>query len=91
MVKARTAFKSELRRSKRDYDVSQTGKLLRARKENARQNWKMLPGCYSKLNYTISCEEFASYFKCINNTDSDLFSPDDSIAEQVETVLMNDV
>jgi hypothetical protein len=72
MVKARSCFKSEARRCRYAYDIRQTDKLLKARRENAKDYWKLLQHTSRSANCNISCDNFSKYFKCVNNPD-DLF------------------
>jgi hypothetical protein len=86
MVKARSAFKSETRRCRRDFDVEQTNRLVKARRENAKDYWKLLKRSTQTSNPNISCKQFAEYFQCVNNPDDPFYCPDDDIVEHVELI-----
>ena len=80
MVKARSDYKKELRKSRLEYRQVQTQQLEMHRYDNAKSYWKLLKkSCSSNSVKTLSSQSFADFFKAINNPDSIYFQPDDDI------------
>ena len=74
MVKARSDYKKELRKSRLEYRQVQTQQLEMHRYDNAKSYWKLLKkSCSSNSVKTLSFQSFADYFKAINNPDSIYF------------------
>ena len=70
MIQNRSEYKKEDRNYNYKQGVENSNKLLYAKFKNAKQYWKLLKDKVS-LNKpkNVSTEEFANYFKAINNPD----------------------
>ena len=80
MVKARSDYKKVLRNSRMEYRKLQTQQLEMHRYDNAKSYWKLLKqACSTNSPKTITSQNFADYFKAINNPDSRFFQPDEDI------------
>ena len=74
MVKARSDYKKVLRNSRMEYRTLQTQQLEMHRYDNAKSYWKLLKqACSTNSPKTINSQNFADYFKAINNSDSRFF------------------
>lgn len=75
MVRARSSFKSSVRKFQYGNNVKTTQKLLDARYKNAREYWRLIKSSQNKfVSKTLSAGKFAEYFKAINDPDSIFFS-----------------
>ena len=79
MVTARSAFKRALRLARHRFDQLQTQRLNDFRYKNAKAYWKLLKGAANVSQPKLSLNNFASYFKAINNPDSPFYTPDDDV------------
>ena len=77
MVRARSDFKTEVRKFKLEQDKAKTKRLVDAKYKNVKEHWKLLKNA-ANLNTgvakNISSNKFAEYFKAINNPDDIFFS-----------------
>ena len=81
MVRARSKYKSLIRSKKYNYEQQQTRKLENLRSKNAKEYWKLLKSMCVKTttDCKISTDNFARYFKSINDPDSVFFQPDEEV------------
>jgi hypothetical protein len=84
MVKARSDYKSTIRKCRYDYDKEKTNKLLCNRHKNARLYWNMLKEAAGIKRSNISMSMFEKYFKAVNNPDDSYFSPDEDVIYFIE-------
>ena len=77
MVKARSDYKSMVRKKKFIFDTSETRKIEKIRFENAKAYWNLLKTKYfSQSSNVLDADTFAEYFKAINNPASQFYQPD---------------
>ena len=82
MIKARSEYKSTLRKRKLSFDQAETEKLERLKFTNAKEYWKVLQTFNTSNAYsskTLQADIFAEYFKTINNPDSQFYQPDEDV------------
>ena len=82
MVKARTAFKVEVRKFKLELDWVKTKCLVDAKYKNAKEYLKLLKDAANintNTSKNISANRFAEYLKAINNPDDAFFQPDEDV------------
>lgn len=79
MLKARSDYKSVLRKSSYDYVKKQTDRLVNAKYKNAKLYWRMLKESAGVKSANIQLSNFEQYFKAINNPTDPFFSPDEDI------------
>ena len=79
MVKARSEYKSVLRKSKYEYDREKTNKFVSLKNKNAKQYWNMLKELAHVKPANIALSSFEEYFKAINNPPDPFFAPDEDI------------
>ena len=71
MCSSRSTYKHILRNKRYEHRVQNTSKLLEARASNAKDYWKLLKRLNNnKCTNSVSANEFARYFKSINDPDS---------------------
>lgn len=79
MVSARSIYKKTLRQARYRYDCKQTKKLNDLRYKNAKDYWKLLKSAANVSQPKISLNNFAAYFKAVNNPESDFYTPDEDV------------
>ena len=82
MVRARASYKAGVRNFKLEQDKAKTKRLVDAKYENAKEYWKLLKDAANVNNSTsrnISSNQFAEYFKAINNPEDIFFQPDEEV------------
>ena len=80
MSESRTDYKCTIRKAKCIYDKNRTIKLEKARRQNAREYWKLLKSLTGAPKVsTLSADLFAEYFKAINNPNDPFFQPDEDV------------
>ena len=84
MTRARTAYKSCIRKCKFDYDKLQTENLIKARHKNAKIYWNMLKKCAGIKQPNVTIDVFKQYFKSVNDPSDPFFTPDDDIVHFIE-------
>ena len=79
MVKARSEYKSEIRKCRYDYDREKTNKFVQSKNKNAKQYWNMLkePAHVKPANIPLS--SFEEYFKAVNNPADNFYTPDEDV------------
>ena len=81
MTRARSIFKSNVRKAKFTHAKQQTRKLENMRFKNAKEYWKLLKNAGGQRKASgVSANTFYDYFKAIDNPDDRVFfQPDDDI------------
>ena len=80
MTRARSIFKSNVRRAKFTHAKQQTRKLENLKFKSAKEYWKLLKNAGGQRKASgVSANNFYDYFKAINNPDDRFFQPDDDI------------
>ena len=80
MTRARSIFKSNVRKAKFTHAKQQTRKLENMRFKNAKEYWKLLKNAGGQRKASgVTANNFYDYFKAINNPDDRFFQPDDDI------------
>ena len=80
-VSSRKLFKDNVRKCKFEYEKTQTRKLINAKNSNPKEFWKMLGSFTAHKKSNITSDEFANYFKKINNPIDQFFTADVNIAD----------
>ena len=76
MVRARSIFKSSVRKFKRACLKKKTNKLINTRYKDAKEYWKLLKQSQvSKSSKSLSADTFGEYFKAINDPQSPFYTP----------------
>ncbi|MEW8542106.1 MAG: reverse transcriptase family protein, partial [Candidatus Thiodiazotropha sp.] len=83
LVGSRKLFKDNVRKCKFEYDKIQTRKLINAKTSNPKEFWKMLGSFTAHKEVNITSEEFANYFKAINNPTDQFYNADVDITDFV--------
>lgn len=77
---SRAEYKKLLKKTKYESRRNVTKKLVDARLTNAKQYWKMLKDSLVKVSSSnVSADNFASYFKAINNPENHFYQADEDI------------
>ena len=79
MVRARSKYKTSLRKARLNYDIRQTNKLNELRYKNARDYWKLLKSAANTGRPNIPLTTFERYFKADNNPDSAFYVADEDV------------
>ena len=80
MVRARSIFKSSVRKFKRACLKKKTNKLINTRYKDAKEYWKLLKQSQvSKSSKSLSADTFGEYFKAINDPQSPFYQADEDI------------
>ena len=79
MVKARSAYKSFLRKSRYDFDKERTSRFMNAKYKNAKLYWNLLKECAGLKTTDVSLSSFEQYFKAVNNQSDPFYSPDEDV------------
>ena len=80
MVHARSEYKKVLRRCRFEFRKAKTEKLVNYRSENAKNYWKLFKNlCPSSSSKSVTAQQFADYFKAINDPEDRFFQADDDI------------
>ena len=80
MIKARSEYKKEVRNFNYQQGTLRTNSLLKAKYKNVKHYWKLLTDtCSQTKPKNISTDNFAAYFKAINNPEDTFFQADDDI------------
>ena len=79
MVKARSNYKSILRKSRFSYDKERTKKIVDAKFKNAKMYWNMLKELAYVKPANIPMSSFEQYFRSINNPLDPFYSPDEDV------------
>ena len=79
MVKARSNYKSIIRKCRLNYDKERTKKFVDAKFKNAKMYWNMLKELAHVKPANIPLSSFEQYFRSINNPLDPFYSPDEDI------------
>ena len=67
MVKARSEYKTTIRKSRYEYDREKTNKFFNSKNKNAKQYWNMLKELAHVKPANIALSSFEVFFKAVNN------------------------
>ena len=80
MVRARSCFKSSVRKYKRECMKQKTNKHINTRYKDAKEYWKLLKQSQqSKPSKLLLADTFGQYFKAINDPQSPFYQADEDI------------
>lgn len=79
MVKARSEYKSLLRKCRYEYDKKKTARFENAKFKNAKLYWNLLKESAGMKSANIPLSSFEQYFKAVNNPQDPFYSPDEDI------------
>ena len=79
MSKARSEYKTAMRKARYDYDRQKTERLKNARFKNAKLYWNLLKETAGIKPANIPLTVFEQYFKAINNPIDPFYIPDEDI------------
>lgn len=79
MVKARSEYKSLLRKCRYEYDKNKTYEFVNAKYKNAKLYWNLLKESAGVKPSNVALSSFEQYFKAVNNPSEPFFSPDEDI------------
>ena len=79
MVKARSEYKSVLRKSRSEYDKKKTERFVNAKFKNAKLYWNLLKSSAGIKPANIPLSSFEQYFKAVNNPHDPFYTPDEDI------------
>ena len=80
MITARSNFRKLIRQKRFFFDKSKTEKLLASRYQNAKEYWRLLKQA-SNINtkQSVTSEQFAQYFKAVNDPNDKFYQADDDV------------
>ena len=82
MVRARSTFKSSVRKFNRECQINKTNKLIKARFKDAKEYWRLLKQSQAGSQpKNLSADIFAEYFKAINDPEDQFYQADDDVLE----------
>ena len=81
MVRARTNYKTFIRKCRYEYDREKTKKNCDSKYKNARLYWSMLKELSHIKPANIALSSFEEYFKSVNNPDDPFYTPDEDILD----------
>ena len=82
MVRARSIFKSSVRKFNRECHIDKTNKLIKARFKDAKEYWRLLKQSQAgSQTKNLSADIFAEYFKAINDPEGQFYQADDDVLE----------
>ena len=80
LVNARTNFKTVLRQKRFAYDKQKTDRLIVSKNKNAKEYWKLLKQAANiNSQSNITSEQFAEYFKAVNDPSDSFYQADDDV------------
>ncbi|MCG8034648.1 MAG: endonuclease/exonuclease/phosphatase family protein, partial [Candidatus Thiodiazotropha taylori] len=79
MVRARSEYKTVLRRCKYEYDKEKTNKFITSKNKNAKLYWNMLKELAHVKPANIALSSFEEYFKAVNNPADPFYLPDEDV------------
>ena len=79
MVKARSEYKTVLRKCKYEYDKKPTDRFINAKFKNAKLYWNLLKSSAGVKPASIPLSSFEQYFKAVNNPQDPFYTPDEDI------------
>ena len=82
MVRARSIFKSSVRKFKKECKKQKTNKLIESRFKDAKEYWRLLKQSQiDRSSYSLSADLCAEYFRAINNPDNQFYQADEDVIE----------
>ena len=79
MVKARSEYKTTIRKNRYEYDREKTNKFVNSKNKNAKQYWNMLKELAHVKHANIALSPFEVYFKAVNNPADPFYTPDEDV------------
>ena len=79
MVKARSEYKTIIRKCKYEYDREKTNKFVKSKNKNAKQYWNMLKELAHVKPANIALSSFEAYFKAVNNPTDPFYTPGEDV------------
>ena len=79
MVRARSEYKTIIRKCKYEYDREKTNKFVKSNNKNAKQYWNMLKELAHVKPANIALSSFEAYFKAVNNPTDPFYTPDEDV------------
>ena len=79
MVKARSEYKSLIRKCRYEYDKEQTSCFVNAKYKNARLYWNLLKDAGGVRSPAIPLSTFERYFRAVNNPTDRFYIPDEDV------------
>ena len=79
MAKARSEYKTVLRKCKYEYDKKKTENFINAKLKNAKLYWNLLKSSAGIKPGNIPLSSFEQYFKAVNNPDDHFYTPDEDV------------
>lgn len=79
MVKARSEYKSMIRKCRYEYDKEKTSRFINAKFKDAKLYWNMLKETAGIKSANIPLSSFERYFKAINNPSDPFYTPDEDV------------
>ena len=79
MVKARSEYKSTLRKCRYEYDKKKTSRFINAKYKDAKMYWNLLKESAGVRTTKVPLSSFEQYFKAVNNPTDPFFAPDEDV------------
>ena len=79
MVKARSEYKTILRKCRYEYDKNKTSRFINAKYKNAKMYWNLLKESAGVRTTNVPLSSFEQYFKAVNNPSDPFFAPDEDV------------
>ena len=79
MVKARSEYKSLIRKCRYEYDKEKTSRFVNAKYKNARLYWNLLKDTAGVRSPAIPLSTFERYFRAVNNPTDRFYIPDEDV------------
>ena len=79
LVKARSEYKSLIRKCRYQYDKEKTSRFVNAKYKNARLYWNLLKDASGLRSPSIPLSSFEQYFRAVNNPDDPFYTPDEDV------------
>ncbi|MCG8033307.1 MAG: reverse transcriptase family protein, partial [Candidatus Thiodiazotropha taylori] len=90
MVKARSSYKTLMRKCRYEYDRVKTDELCKAKNKNAKLYWNMLKELSHVKPANIPLSSFEEYFKSVNNPSDPFYTPDEDVLYFNEQYVKNE-
>ena len=79
MVKARSDYKTFIRKCRYNYDKEKTSRFVNAKYKNAKLYWNLLKDAAGIKSSNIQLSTFEQYFKAVNNPSDPFYRPDEDV------------
>ena len=86
MVKARSEYKTILRKCRYEHDKNKTSRFINAKYINAKMYWNLLKESAGVRTTNVPLSSFEQYFKAVNNPFDPFFAP-----TKMSFILMKDM